>query len=315
MSKENLAFIFPGQGSQKVGMLEEFAKVPVFASTFEQASEVLGYDLWETISSGPQEKLDMTEITQPALLASSVAMWRVWQEQSKVLPAYVAGHSLGEWSALVCANVVDFGAAIKLVRSRGQYMQEAVPAGQGSMAAIIGLDDASVEKACLDTAADQVVAPVNYNSPGQLVIAGDKPAVDRAIEACLEAGARKAMPLSVSAPFHTSLMKPAADRLALEIAETDFRVPSIPVVHNVTAKTESDPAAIKLLMVEQIYSAVRWVDCINTLATNGVELALECGPGRVLSGLNRRINKSVKSLSTQTESALQDSLAAFAEPQ
>ena len=309
MSKANLAFLFPGQGSQKIGMLADISEQSASVkATFEQASAALGYDLWETIQQGPQEKLNMTEITQPALLTSSVAIWRAWQEKSDVLPAYAAGHSLGEWSALVCAGVVAFEDAVKLVRSRGQYMQEAVPAGKGAMAAIIGLDDSVVESVCAEASAEQIVSPVNYNSPGQLVIAGEKGAVEKAIEGAKAAGAKKAMPLPVSAPFHTSLMKPAADRLATEIDATHFSAPQMAVVHNVTATTESDPTAIKRLMIEQIYSPVRWVECVSYLKAQGVEQMLECGPGKVLAGLNRRIDKSIASFTTDSQASLESSL-------
>ena len=307
--KENLAFIFPGQGSQKIGMLADLAEqYDVVLDTFREASEVLGYDLWQTVQDGPQEKLNMTEITQPALLASSVALWRAWQQKSGVVPSYVAGHSLGEWSALVCAGVVKFSDAIQWVRSRGKYMQEAVPAGEGAMAAIIGLDDKTIEDVCQSVSSEQVVAPVNYNSPGQLVIAGEKNAVDQAITAAKEAGAKKAMLLPVSAPFHTSMMKPAADRLAQDIANTEFSKPEITVVHNVTAEPESNPEKIKELVIEQIYSPVRWVECIQYLKNSGVEQVMECGPGKVLTGLNRRIDKTITSYTTDSQASFEKSL-------
>jgi len=305
-NQQNLAFVFPGQGSQKVGMLAEFADHQVVRDTFAQASEALGYDVWERVQDGSQEALNQTEVTQPVLLTCSVALWRVWEAECDRLPVLLAGHSLGEWSALVCGGVVAFEDAVKLVRSRGKYMQEAVPAGEGAMAAIIGLDDDKVEVICRDlSSGSEVVAPVNYNSPGQLVIAGTTAAVNKAIEACSEAGAKRALSLPVSAPFHTSLMKPAADRLAAEIEATTFAAPVIPVVHNVTAATESDPEKIKRLMVEQIYSPVQWVDCVQHLVEAGISSAVECGPGKVLSGLIKRIDRSVASSST-------DSLAAIA---
>jgi [acyl-carrier-protein] S-malonyltransferase len=306
----DLAFVFPGQGSQKVGMLRDIAeKSPTVIETFAQASEVLGYDLWDLIQAGPQDALNMTETTQPALLTSSVALWRVWLEREGAEPSFMAGHSLGEWSALVCAGVVDFSDAVRLVRARGRYMQEAVPAGEGAMAAIIGLDDAAVEKACADAAQGEVVAPVNYNSPGQLVIAGAAGAVDRAMVLCQEAGAKRALPLPVSAPFHTTLMKPAADRLAAEIEATAFSAPRCTVIHNVTAASESSPEAIKELMIKQIYSPVLWVDCVNQLAQQGVKTVVECGPGKVLSGLNKRIARDLAVLATENEVALADALA------
>ncbi len=302
--KENLAIMFPGQGSQKVGMLADFASSELFQTTFREASEALGYDAWETIKEGPQEKLNLTEITQPILLSSSVALWRLWQDQNGATPALMAGHSLGEWSALVASGVVNFQDAVKLVRSRGKYMQDAVPAGEGAMAAIIGLDDAVVEKVCADNSGEGVVSAVNYNSPGQLVIAGNAAAVEKAIEGCREAGAKKAMALPVSAPFHTSLMKPAADRLQEEIMATQFNAPTIPIVHNVHAQTESDPEKIKAIMVEQIYAPVRWVACVQALASKGIDTAVECGPGKVLSGLARRIDKSIKSHAIEQPDAL-----------
>jgi len=310
---KHLAFVFPGQGSQKVGMLAEVAEHnSMVASTFTEASDALGYDLWSLVQQGPQQKLNMTEITQPALLTASVALWRVWQHAGGANPALLAGHSLGEWSALVCADVIDFSAAVKLVRSRGQYMQEAVPADVGAMAAIIGLSDEWVEKACEQGSSQEAfVSPVNYNSPGQLVIAGHKAAVEQAMLLCKEAGAKRALPLPVSAPFHTALMKPAAERLWSEIDATEFRCPTIPVVHNVTAAVESDPEKIKKLMVEQIHSAVRWVECVQALAAEGVSATLECGPGKVLSGLSKRIERSLTTFNIDTIAALESSLAEF----
>ncbi len=306
MSEQSLAFVFPGQGSQKVGMLAELAaEYAVVTETFAEASDVLGYDLWELVQKGPQEQLNLTERTQPMLLAASVAVWRAWKAQGGVQPAQLAGHSLGEWSALVAADVLDFADAIGLVQMRGKFMQEAVPAGQGGMAAIIGLEDAAIIDACERGAEGEVVAPVNFNSPGQVVIAGASAAVDRAMALCKTAGAKRALALPVSAPFHTSLMQPAADGLAPKIAETEFRAPSVPVVHNVNARTESDPEAIKRLMIEQIYSPVLWVDCVRALADAGTSTTVECGPGKVLSGLNKRIDKSLNTLSIESPEDLQ----------
>jgi [acyl-carrier-protein] S-malonyltransferase len=300
-----LAFIFPGQGSQKLGMLAELAETySVVQETFAEASAVLGYDLWQLSQEGPQEALNMTERTQPLLLAASVAIWRVWQQEKTEQPVVMAGHSLGEWSALVCAGVVDFSDAIRLVQLRGKYMQEAVPSGVGSMAAIIGLDDANIIDACKAAAEEEVVSAVNFNSPGQVVIAGHVGAVDRAIAICKEKGAKKAMPLAVSAPFHSALLKPAADRLADDIANVEFRSPMIPVVHNVSAQTETDPTIIKQRMIEQIYHPVLWVDCVNALLAQGVTKAVECGPGKVLSGLVKRIDKSIVSVVTDSPEAI-----------
>ncbi len=308
--RHDLALVFPGQGSQKVGMLQDIAdESSLVASTFAQASEVLGYDLWALVQEGPQEALNMTETTQPALLTASVAIWKVWQERNGAMPAFMAGHSLGEWSALVCAGVVDFADAVQLVRARGRYMQEAVPAGTGAMAAIIGLEDSAVENACKAAAQGEVVGPVNYNSPGQLVIAGTTTAVERAMALCKEAGAKRALPLPVSAPFHTALMKPAAERLAAEIQGTAFSAPQCTIIHNVNAAAESSPEAIKQLMIEQIYSPVLWVDCVKQLVAQGVASVMECGPGKVLSGLNKRIEKELTTFATDSNDALVDALA------
>lgn len=305
------AFVFPGQGSQKVGMLSDFYNNEIFIGSFAEASEVLGYDLLQLAQEGPQEQLNMTEKTQPLLLCSSVALWRIWQDMGGAAPGYMAGHSLGEWSALVCAGVVDFGAAVSLVRARGQYMQEAVPVGKGAMAAILGLEDEVVEKICEEAAsAEEVCAAVNYNSPGQLVIAGDKAAVEKAMEACKQAGAKRALPLPVSAPFHTSLMQPAAEKLAEHIEATVFKAPTIPVVHNVHARSEQEAQAIKQIMIKQIYSPVRWVACVNALQASGVQQVVECGPGKVLSGLIKRIQKDLHTFNTDDASALNEALEA-----
>lgn len=300
MIQQNLAFVFPGQGSQKIGMLAELAAAyPLVQATFAEASEVLGYDLWALVQSGTQEEINLTERTQPLLLTASVAVWRVWQEKQGPQPALMAGHSLGEWSALVCAGVVAFKDAVKIVQLRGKYMQEAVPAGQGAMAAIIGLDDTLILEACKKAAQGEVVAAVNFNSPGQVVIAGTAAAVERAGVLCKEAGAKRALPLPVSAPFHTELMRPAAERLTELVNATTFNAPVTPVVHNVTAQTEADPEKIKALMIEQIYSPVRWVECVNTMAAKGVGTTVECGPGKVLSGLNKRISGDLTTLSIE----------------
>jgi [acyl-carrier-protein] S-malonyltransferase len=307
--QKNLAIVFPGQGSQKIGMLADLAGAfPVVQETFAEASEVLGYDLWALVQNGTQEEINLTERTQPLLLAASTAVWKVWQQLGGVQPAYMAGHSLGEWSALVCSGVVSFSSAVKLVQQRGKFMQEAVPAGQGAMAAIIGLDDTAILAACDAAGQDEVVSAVNFNSPGQVVIAGTAAAVERAINLCKEAGAKRALPLPVSAPFHTSLMRPAAERLAEQIDVTTFNAPLVPVVHNVTAQPEQDPQKIKALMVEQIYSPVRWVECVNTMTAEGITCTLECGPGKVLSGLNKRINKELVTLSLETGDEIRSAL-------
>ncbi|MBQ0711897.1 MAG: ACP S-malonyltransferase [Porticoccus sp.] len=306
----NLAFVFPGQGSQKIGMLSELAEqFDVVTSTFAEASEVLGYDLWDLVQNGTQEDITLTERTQPLLLTASVAVWRVWQQEGGAQPALMAGHSLGEWSALVCAGVVDFKDAVRLVHNRGAYMQEAVPAGEGAMAAIIGLDDDAIKSICADACQGEEVAAVNFNSPGQVVIAGNATAVDRAINGCKEAGAKRALPLPVSAPFHTNLMQPAADRLASEIMATEFSTPEILVVHNVSAQTESDPERIKQLMIEQICSPVLWVDCVKTLTDNGVDTLVECGAGKVLSGLCKRIERSLNAYPSEDPVSLGKALS------
>lgn len=292
MSQNQLAFVFPGQGSQKVGMLANAAaNYTEVAQTFAQASDVLGYDLWDLVQTGPQEALNLTEKTQPLLLTASVALWRVWCANGGVKPSLLAGHSLGEFSALVCSEVISFESAVNLVRQRGQFMQSAVPVGVGAMAAIIGLDDASIIAICDDLSGSEVVQAVNFNSPGQVVIAGHVEAVTQAMAACKEAGAKRALPLPVSAPFHTSLMQPAGDQLAEVLAGIEFSAPQIPIVHNVNALPESDPERIRQLMVEQIYSPVQWTRCIEYMVAQGTETTVECGPGKVLSGLSRRIHK------------------------
>lgn len=312
MANQHLAFVFPGQGSQKIGMLAELAaEFSIVEKTFSEASSVLGYDLWALVQTGTQDEINLTERTQPLLLTASVAVWRAWKEKNGAQPALMAGHSLGEWSALVCAGVVAFQDAVKLVQQRGKYMQEAVPAGQGGMAAIIGLDDALILEACKKAEQGEVVAAVNFNSPGQVVIAGAAAAVERASALCKEAGAKRALPLPVSAPFHTELMRPAAERLAEQITSTVFSVPKIPVVHNVTAEIEVNPEKIKALMIEQIYSPVRWVECVNTMSEKGIAATLECGPGKVLSGLNKRINAELITTSVEKPEELQAALISF----
>ncbi|SON49110.1 ACP S-malonyltransferase [Vibrio tapetis] len=292
MSK--FAIVFPGQGSQALGMLAELGEQhDVVKSTFSEASEVLGYDLWALIQDGPAEKLNETFRTQPALLAASVALWRVWQEQGLAQPELLAGHSLGEYSALVCAGVIDFKEAIKLVELRGQLMQEAVPAGIGAMYAIIGLADDAIAKACEEAAQGEVVSPVNFNSPGQVVIAGNKAAVERAGVLCKEAGAKRALPLPVSVPSHCALMKPAAEKLAVALEAITFTAPSLPVINNADVATETDPAKIKDALVRQLYSPVRWTEGVEKMSEQGIEKLFELGPGKVLTGLTKRIVKTL----------------------
>lgn len=312
MTKSNLAFVFPGQGSQKIGMLAELASLnPTVEATFKEASDVLDYDLWQMIQQGEQADINLTERTQPMLLASSVAIWRLWNEKGGPTPAQMAGHSLGEWSALVCAGAVEFADAVKIVRARGAYMQEVVPVGEGAMAAILGLSDEVITAACDKARDDGIVDAVNFNAPGQVVIAGSTAAVDRAIAICKEAGAKRALALPVSAPFHTSLMQPAAEQLTELVESTTFASPTIPVIHNVTAKPEQDAKAVKSLMLEQIYKPVLWVDCILALKAAGAEHFVECGPGRVLNGLTKRIDRDLKSLSTDDVASLDNALTSI----
>ncbi|MFE8118704.1 ACP S-malonyltransferase [Brenneria goodwinii] len=295
------AMVFPGQGSQSVGMLAELAaEYPVVTETFAQASAVLGYDLWQLAQQGPVEELNKTWQTQPALLTASVAIWRVWQLQGGKTPALMAGHSLGEYSALVCAGVLDFQQAVSLVEQRGKLMQEAVPEGTGAMYAIIGLDNDAIAKACEESAQGQVVSPVNFNSPGQVVIAGNKEAVERAGAACKAAGAKRALPLPVSVPSHCALMEPAAKKLAVALESVDFSAPKIPVVNNVDARVETSPEAIRSALVRQLHCPVRWTECVEFIASQGVESLLEVGPGKVLTGLTKRI------VATLTASAVND---------
>jgi [acyl-carrier-protein] S-malonyltransferase len=313
MDTQQLALVFPGQGSQKVGMLAELGEsFSIIKDTFAEASEALAYDMWDLIQNGEQEQLNLTETTQPVLLTASVAVWRLWCEQGGLRPSLLAGHSLGEFSALVCAGALNFADAVRLVRARGQYMQTAVPVGEGAMAAVLGLEDAQIVEICAQASSAGVVEAVNFNSPGQVVIAGQVAAVDQAIELLKAAGAKRAMPLPVSAPFHTSLMRPAGDKLALALADISVQQPNIPVVHNVHGKTESDPAVIKALLVEQIYSAVKWVDCVETMLAAGITHTIECGPGKVLSGLNKRINKSLNCSNIDSPESLSAALESIA---
>ncbi|HAS8562316.1 ACP S-malonyltransferase [Vibrio vulnificus] len=303
MSK--FAIVFPGQGSQAVGMLADLGEqYEIVKQTFAQASEALGYDLWTLVQNGPAEDLNQTFRTQPALLASSVAIWRVWQELGLAQPENLAGHSLGEYSALVCAGVIDFQEAIKLVELRGQLMQEAVPAGTGAMYAIIGLDDEAIAKACEEAAQGDVVSPVNFNSPGQVVIAGSKDAVERAGALCKEAGAKRALPLPVSVPSHCALMKPAAEKLAVALESIEFKAPQLPVINNVDVVAETDPAKIKDALVRQLYSPVRWTESVELMSSQGVEKLLEMGPGKVLTGLTKRIVKSLEAAAVNDVASL-----------
>ncbi|QYN45315.1 ACP S-malonyltransferase [Gilliamella sp. ESL0441] len=299
------AMVFPGQGSQAVGMLKDLAdNYPIVKSTFDEASQVLGYDLWTLVQDGPVEELNKTWQTQPALLAASVAIYRVWQSVNGAQPEFMAGHSLGEYSALVCAGVIDFKDAIKLVELRGQLMQEAVPTGTGAMYAIIGLDNESIRKACEQAAQGQVVAPVNFNSPGQVVIAGNKEAVERAGALCKEAGAKRALPLAVSVPSHCALMKPAADKLAIALDNINFNTPKFAVINNVDVKVESSADQIKAALIAQLYSPVRWTETVEEMAKQGITLLVEMGPGKVLTGLTKRIVDSLSACAVNDKASL-----------
>ena len=290
----SLAFVFPGQGSQSVGMLkalaEQYSEVD---ATFKEASEVLGYDLWDIVQNGPAEKLNQTDVTQPAMLSAGVAVWRIWQAKGGAKPELMAGHSLGEYTALVCAGALDFTDAVKLVAERGRLMQEAVPAGEGAMAAILGLEDDVVRQVCEEAAEGEVLSAVNFNSPGQVVVAGQKTAVERAVKVAKDKGAKRALMLPVSVPSHCALMKPAAEKLAQVLADVEIRKPTIPVINNVDVQAESSAEDIRAALVKQLHSPVRWVETIRKMAADGVDHLIECGPGKVLVGLNKRIERGM----------------------
>ena len=303
---KRFAMVFPGQGSQTVGMLAELASdYPIVQETFKQASEVLGYDLWQLVQEGPAEELNKTWQTQPALLTASVAVYRVWQQKYPALkPEVMAGHSLGEYSALVCAGVLDFQDAVKLVELRGKLMQQAVPEGTGAMYAIIGLDNDAIINACKQAEQGEVVSAVNFNSPGQVVIAGAKAAVERAAALCKEAGAKRALPLAVSVPSHCALMKPAADQLSVSLESITLKAPVVAVLNNVDVKAETDAVAIRNALVRQLYSPVRWTETVEKMAQNGVEVLVEVGPGKVLNGLTKRIVDSLQAVSVNDVKSL-----------
>jgi [acyl-carrier-protein] S-malonyltransferase len=284
----SFAFVFPGQGSQSVGMMAAYGDAAVVRATFDEASAALGEDLWSMVAAGPAEVLTQTVNTQPVMLTAGVAVWRLWQEKGGRQPAVLAGHSLGEYSALVAAGVIELKDAVPLVRLRAVAMQEAVPVGTGAMAAVLGLDNAGIVAACGEAAQGEVVEPVNFNANGQTVIAGHKAAVERAMEACKARGAKMAKALPVSAPFHSSLIRPAADKLAARLAELTLNAPQIPVINNVDVAIENDPARIKDALIRQAYNPVRWVETIQAMATLGVTTVAECGPGKVLAGLTKR---------------------------
>src|SRR5690554_6513103 len=309
--KASLAFVFPGQGSQAVSMLADIgAAESVVAETFAEASAALGYDLWALCQQGPAEVLNQTDKTQPAILTASIALWRLWLAKGGPQPAYVAGHSLGEYSALVAAGSLTLVDAVRLVERRGQLMQEAVPAGTGGMAAILGLDDADVQSACAEAAEGEVVSAVNFNAPGQVVIAGAAAAVERAINACKARGAKRAMALPISVPSHCALMQPAAEQFAESLAAVQWQQPSIPLVQNVTDEVATDLTALEQNLLAQLYSPVRWVETMVLLDAEGVSQVVECGPGKVLSGLNKRCIKGVSTFNLDTPEAFAAAVAA-----
>ncbi len=307
----SFAIVFPGQGSQSVGMLATLAaEWKQVGETFAEASDALGYDLWKLAQNGPESDLNQTDKTQPAMLAAGIATWRVWQAAGGVAPAYMAGHSLGEYTALVAAGALDFTTAIKLVEKRGQLMQAAVPDGQGAMAAILGLSDEEVIKACAAAAQGDVVQAVNFNAVGQVVVAGSVAAVERAVVLAKEAGAKRAIMLPVSVPSHCALMQPAADELAKTLAVTEVKSPVIAVLHNVDVAAHKDVAAIRSLLAQQLHKPVRWVEIIQALGTAGVATIVECGPGKVLAGLNKRIERDMSALPVLDAATLQVALDA-----
>ncbi|MFK4134480.1 ACP S-malonyltransferase [Pseudomonas luteola] len=309
----SFAFVFPGQGSQSLGMLADIgAQHSQIRDTFAEASDALGYDIWSLVQQGPEEQLNQTDKTQPAILTASIALWRLWEARGGVRPSYVAGHSLGEYSALVAASALAFTDAVRLVERRGQLMQEAVPAGEGAMAAILGLEDADIVNACAEAAQGDVVSAVNYNAPGQVVIAGNAAAVMRAVELCKARGAKRAVPLPVSVPSHCELMRPAAERFAEAVNAIQWQQPSIPVVQNVNAGVSADLTALKQNLLAQLYSPVRWVESVQLLADKRVTQLVECGPGKVLAGLNKRCVKGIETYSLDAPDAFAATQAALA---
>ena len=304
----NFAFVFPGQGSQSVGMMAAYGESTVIRQAFAKASEALGEDLWQMVADGPAEVLAQTVNTQPLMLTAGVAIYREWIARGGALPSLVAGHSLGEYSALVVAGALDFQEAVKLVRLRAQAMQEAVPQGEGAMAALLGLDEAAAVDACAEAAQGEVVSAANLNSPGQIVIAGARAAVERAMAAAKARGAKRAVLLPVSAPFHCALMKPAAERLQQRLVDIEVRVPAIPVLNNVDVAVETDPARIKDALVRQAYSPVRWIETVQEIARGGATHVFECGPGKVLAGMTKRIEGSLQGAAIADAASLDEVL-------
>ena len=289
------AMVFPGQGSQSPGMLSAMAEqYPVVKETYQEASEILGFDLWQLVQQGPEDQLNSTENTQPALLTGSVALWKIWQTVMETPPVCMAGHSLGEYSALVCAGSIEFSDAVSLVAKRGQYMQEAIARGEGSMAAILGLDDEKIINICNKISADAIVSAANFNSPGQVVIAGQTAAVEKAVVLAKEEGAKRCVILPVSVPSHCALMKPAADRLQETLNSIEIQMPAIPVIHNVDGNTQPGSDEIRIALINQLHQPVQWTRCVQLVASLEINLLLECGPGKVLSGLTRRIDRNLE---------------------
>ncbi|MEN8166346.1 MAG: ACP S-malonyltransferase [Pseudomonadota bacterium] len=312
MSDSNFSIVFPGQGSQSVGMLKELAEnFTLMEETFTEASDALGFDLWKLVREGPAEELNQTQNTQPAMLTAGVAVWRIWQAEGGATPAVMAGHSLGEYSALVCAGAIKFPEAVSLVAERGQFMQEAVPTGAGGMAAILGLEDEQVREICAQAAENEIVEAVNFNSPGQVVIAGARAAVDRACDLAKAAGAKRALPLPVSVPSHCALMQPAAERLSERLVEIDIEMPGIPVLHNVNVAQAADPQRLRQHLAEQLYRPVRWVETIHAMAGMQVEMIIEAGPGKVLTGLTKRIDRKLNGLAIYDIDGLKKALEAL----
>lgn len=307
---KRLAFVFPGQGSQSVGMLAELAQAyPAVKETFKEASAALGYDLWQLVQQGPEEDLNRTDRTQPAMLAAGVAVWRVWNSNGGAVPEILAGHSLGEYTALVCAEALAFADAIRLVADRGRFMQEAVPQGQGAMAAILGLEDAQVAAVCKQAEQGEVVTAVNFNAPGQVVIAGTAAAVERAVGLAREAGAKRAITLPVSVPSHCALMRPAAENMRRVLAKTTMHKPALPVLHNADVASYAEIEKIRDALVRQLYSPVRWVETVQNMEKRGMNIAIECGPGKVLAGLNKRIGRELVTLSIYDPDSLEEALS------
>ena len=307
----SFAFVFPGQGSQSIGMMNGWTDLAVVKATFDEASGILGDDMWAMATEGPLEAINATVNTQPLMLTASVAAWRAWQSQGGAMPAVMAGHSLGEYTALVAAEALSFGDALQLVRLRAEAMQEAVPAGTGAMAAILGLSDELIIEACVEAAQGEVVQAVNFNSPGQVVIAGSKAAVERACEGCKTRGAKRAMLLPVSVPSHCDLMKPAAEKLAAKLASIQINTPIVPVLHNADVAAYNDAEQIRDALVRQLYQPVRWVETVQKMAADGVTVLAECGPGKVLAGLTKRISADVQGVALVDSASIEQLKAAL----